>query len=197
MKHSQKMTMRVVDCGYLPHPNPLPQGARELHVPHSALRIPNSKGFTLIEIVLTIVLVGILAGVAAVIIMQGARSYSTEQSRGEAHEQARFALDRMAREVRLIRSCAAIIGPANPSNTLSFTDINGNAVVFSVAGVNLMRGPDLLASGVTSAQPFRFLDSAGNETTACPGIWFIEINLTDTQRAESLTLRTRVHPRNF
>jgi prepilin-type N-terminal cleavage/methylation domain-containing protein len=163
----------------------------------------NTSGFTLIEIVITIVLVSILAGIAALIILQGVKAYSDEQSRSDVHYQARLAMERMAREIRHARSCAAITGPANPSGTLTFTDINGNAVVFSVSGGNLSRGADILATGITSAQPFRFLDQNGNETTACSvptvptDIWFVDISLTAQQGAESLVLNSRVHPRNF
>lgn len=160
----------------------------------------SSDGFTLIEIVVTIVIVGIVGGIAAMIIAQGVRSYSDEQGRSGVRYQARFAVERMVREVRLIRSCADITGPANPSATLSFTDINGTAVAFSVAAGNLNRGADRLATGVTTAQPFRFLDKSGNPTTTCVSpndIWFIEINLTAAQGAEAYSLRTRVHPRNF
>ncbi len=164
---------------------------------------PQSNGFTLVEIVITIVLIGILSGIAALIILQGVKAYSGEQSRSDVHYQARVAMERMTREARLIRSCAAIAGPANPSNTLSFTDVNGNNVVFSLAGGNLLRGADLLASGITSTQPFSFLDQNGNVTTTCSvppvptDIWFVDINLTDTQNLETLQMRTRVHPRNF
>lgn len=156
-----------------------------------------SKGFTLIEIVITIVIVGIIAGIAAMIITQGVKSYSAEQSRTAAHYQSRLAVERMAREARHIRSCSDIAGPANPSGTLSFTDMNGNSVIFSVAGGNISMGGNLLASGITSAQPFTFLDSSGNQTTACPGIWFVVIDVTGTQGSEALQIRTRVHPRNF
>lgn len=162
-----------------------------------------SAGFTLIEIVITIVLVSILSGIAAMIILQGARSYSDEQSRSDVHYQVRLAVERIAREARLIRSCADITGPANPSATLSFTDINGVAVVFNVATGTLSRGADILATGVTSATPFRFLDRLGNQSVTCAdpnpdlNIWFIEIDMTSTQGAESLQMRTRVHPRNF
>lgn len=165
--------------------------------PQSPIRNPLSKGFTLIEMVITIVIVGIIGGIAAMIIMQGVRAYSAEQSRSAAHYQARFAVERIAREARQIRSCADITGPANPSGTLSFKDINGNAVAFSYAGGNLSRGANLLASGITSAQPFTFLDSSGNQTTACPGIWFIVIDVIDQQGSETLEIRTRVHPMNF
>jgi prepilin-type N-terminal cleavage/methylation domain-containing protein len=163
----------------------------------SKYKTPNSQGFTLIEIVITIVLIGILSGIAAMIILQGVRAYSDEQTRSDVHYQARLAMERMAREARLIRSCADIVGPANPSATLSFTDISGNLVMFNVVGTTLSRGADVLANNITSGTPFRFLDNAGNQTTACPGIWFIEIAITDTQGSESLQMRTRVHPRNF
>lgn len=166
-----------------------------------------SKGFTLIEIIITIVVVGIIASLAAMIILQGVRAYSDERSRSDVHYQARLAMERMAREARMVRSCSAISGPANPSATLSFTDINGNAVSYTVnAGTGVLSrgaGADLLATGITSAQPFRFLDQNGNVTTACSvptaptDIWFIEISLMDTQNSETLQMRTRVHPRNF
>lgn len=158
---------------------------------------PHSNGFTLIEIVITIVLVSILSGLAAMIILQGVRAYSDEQSRSDVHYQARLAVERIAREARLIRSCGDIVAPANLSATLSFTDISGNPIAFNVAGVTLSRGANVLANNITSPTPFRFLDNAGNGTTACPGIWFVEIAITDTQGSESLQMRTRVHPRNF
>lgn len=161
---------------------------------------PHSKGFTLVEIIITIVIVGIIAGIAAMIIAEGVRAYSDAQVRSDVHYQARLAMERMAREIRMIRSCGDINPPgSNPSGTISFTDINGNGVNFSsAAGNNLNRGANLLARGITSGQPFTFLAADGTTlTTACPGIWLVQIDLTSTQGSETLQIRTRVHPRNF
>lgn len=154
-------------------------------------------GFTLVEVVVTIVISGIIAGAAALILVQATRAYFDEQTRGDAHYQARLAVERIVRETRMLRSCDDISGPANPSASLAFTDINGSPVTFAVAGGNLSRGPELLAAGVVSAQPFRFLDAAGNPTTACPGIRLVEISLSVTRGQETLQLTTRVYPRNF
>jgi prepilin-type N-terminal cleavage/methylation domain-containing protein len=155
------------------------------------------SGFTLFEVVITIVVMSIIALIAAMIIASGMSGYSGEVDRADVHYQARLAMERIAREARLIRSCADITAPANPSSNLAFTDINGSAVTFSVSGGTMLRGADLLAHGITSAQPFRFLDDAGNPVTACPGIWFVEVAVTATQGSESVRMRTRVHPRNF
>ena len=46
------------------------------------IRNPESNGFTLVEIVVTIVIIGIISGIAAMIILQGVKVYSAEQSRG-------------------------------------------------------------------------------------------------------------------
>jgi prepilin-type N-terminal cleavage/methylation domain-containing protein len=167
---------------------------------NSGLRTPNSKGFTLIEIVMTIVLVSILASLAAVIILQGARAYSDEDSRSDINYQTRLAVERIAREARQISDCITITVPANPGGTFSFTDINTGAMVtFSISGTDLLRNADRLASGINSAQSsFSFLDADGATlTTACPGIWFIDISVTDANGSQSLPIRTRVHPRNF
>ncbi len=165
-------------------------------------------GFTLIELVLTMLILGIIAAVFSRFALQGIRSYSTEIDRGDVHSQARLAVERVVREARAIRSCADIAGAANPSATLSFTDTSGAPVDFTVAGGNLTRNGvgNILAQGVTSAQPFRFLDMSGAASTTCPvpptpsaatDIWFVEIDLTCVLGGASLHLRSRVHPRNF
>lgn len=156
-----------------------------------------NAGFTLIEIVITIVIVSILAALAGVIILQGVRAYTAEPPRGNVHYQTRLAVERIARETRTIQSCATFSIVSNPTGTLSFSDINGNPVVFSVLGGNLLRGASLLATGITSPTPFSFLASDLTATTACPGIWYIDITISDTQGASSLQMRTRVHPMNF
>ena len=170
-------------------------------------RLPG--GFTLIELVLTMLILGIIAAVGSQFALQGIRSYSSEQDRGDAHSQARLAVERIVREARTIGSCTDIIGAASPSSaTLSFTDPGNRTatVTFNVAGGNLTRVGNTLAQGVTTAQPFRFLDMNGAVSTSCPAagnpsaatdIWFIEIDLTCTQKSGSLHLRSRVHPRNF
>lgn len=158
------------------------------------------NGFTLIEIVVVIVLTGIIAGMVAALIMQAAGTYSDEQLRSGVQYQTRLAVERISREARQIRACADITAPANPSAALQFTDIAGGAVNFTVAGGNLTRGADVLATGVTSAQPFRFLDRSGNPTTSCVepnDIWYVEIDASSALGAETARVRTRVHPRSF
>lgn len=169
--------------------------------------LQEARGFTLIEVVLTIVLVGIVAGVAAVIIMQGTSAYSTGRSRLEAHEQARFALERMAREVRQIRSRAAApvddILTMTPAG-LEFIDLGGTQVGFRLSGSTLERREDggpwqVLATGITAPAGalFTYFDAAGAGGASQAALWSIGIELSATQGQESLTLRTVVHPRNF
>jgi prepilin-type N-terminal cleavage/methylation domain-containing protein len=185
-----------------------------LNNPHSAFYTPQSRGFTLIEIIITIVIVGIISGIAAMIILQGVRAYSDEQSRSDMHYQARFAVERMAREMRMIRQSTefgAINSPAvpvlgtitnNPSNVFSFVDMTGTTVTYSLTGTTLNRsagGVNALAQGVT-ALSFTCFDNAGNQLangSASTSAWTAEIAVTDTQGTETLQMRTRVHPMNF
>ena len=167
----------------------------------SGMTIPNSKGFTLIEIVMTIVIVSILAALAAVIILQGVRAYSDEDSRSDIHYQTRLAMERMAREIRMIRSTAAIT--TFTATNLQFTDVNGSTLGFQWVSPTLNRWNgatnDVLASGVTA---FSFSYYKKDNTVAVlPAdlnlLWFIDIAMTAQQGSQALPMRTRVHPRNF
>ncbi len=58
------------------------------------------SGFTLIELVITIVVVGIIAGVLFPVIYYGAESYRQQVARTELMSRGRLALERMSREIR-------------------------------------------------------------------------------------------------
>jgi prepilin-type N-terminal cleavage/methylation domain-containing protein len=173
--------------------------------PKSGIRNLKSQGFTLVEIVITIVLIGILSGIAAMIILQGVRAYSDEQSRSDVHYQARLAVERMAREIRLIRWNTALaqadITTMNPT-VVRYTDIQGNQMGFRLNIGNLERSQDngatwqTLATGVTALN-FNYVQQDGATPAAAATLWFVEITMTDQQGSATLQMRTRVHPRNF
>jgi prepilin-type N-terminal cleavage/methylation domain-containing protein len=167
---------------------------------------PHSKGFTLVEIVITIVLIGIISGIAAMIILQGVRAYSDEQSRSEVHYQARLAMERMAREIRSMRWNTALaqadITTMNPTD-VRYTDIQGNQMGFRLNIGNLLeRTQDngatwqTLATGVTALN-INYFRQDGVIPAAAATLWILEITMTDVQGMETLQMRTRVHPRNF
>jgi prepilin-type N-terminal cleavage/methylation domain-containing protein len=181
---------------------------RTAAAPNSELLTHHSKGFTLIEIIITIVLIGVLSTIAAVIILQGIRAYSEERTRSDVHYQARIAMERMAREIRTIRSQTAGDITTMAAANLAFCDITGKAIEFSLAGTVLNRresatcnppawgGWNALANGV-GPLTFTYRDVAGASGAAATDLWFVEIDMTDTQGSETMRMRTKVHPRNF
>jgi prepilin-type N-terminal cleavage/methylation domain-containing protein len=172
---------------------------------------PHSKGFTLIELVMTIVLVSIIAGLGALIVMQGMRSYAAEDMRSDLQYQARFAVERIAREARLIRDATATNIQTMTATDFIFCDVTGKAVYFQVSGATVRRqesatcsppawgGWNTLASSIDPANSsFSYLQqdgltAAGNATQ----VWFIAIKITAAQASEALAVQTRVHPMNF
>jgi prepilin-type N-terminal cleavage/methylation domain-containing protein len=164
---------------------------------HSSAKSPLQRGFSLIELVLTLLILGIIAAVVSQYALQGIRSYSGEQDRGDAHAQARLAAERLAREVRAIRSATAADIPIMAATDLQFTDSLGQTIRFTWAANVLARNGQTLAVNVTSFA-FTFLQADGATAAAVPAdLWFVQIALTAAQGATSLPLRVRVHPRNF
>jgi prepilin-type N-terminal cleavage/methylation domain-containing protein len=166
----------------------------------------NRQGFTLIEMIVVIVILGILSTLAALIILQGAKAYSTEHLRSNANYQASLAMEIMVREIRLIRTPADITSLLTDGTQLQYVDINNASIGFrlNAGNGNIERTQDgvtwqTLATGISApgGNIFTYLDSSGASTATNANLCFIQIQFTATQGTESATILTQLYPMNF
>lgn len=159
----------------------------------------NKKGFTLIELILTIIIVGIIAGVSASVLMRGIDSYALVMNRKDALQHARVGMDRMVSELMLTRLIdITYISPTH----IGFFDVNGSATSFKKKTyyntVDLFRGDDFLA-GQISLLNFTFFKSNDQAATWPFDVKRIGIELTIQTIGGygTIPLRTQVFPRNY
>lgn len=157
------------------------------------------KGFTLVELLLTIIVVAIIAGVSAQVLLRGIDTYSLVTSRRDALENARIGMDRMISEMLLVRS--SDITGISPTR-LDFTDSAGNPTNFkrhSYQGtIDLFRNNDFLA-GQIALLNFTYYRSDGTFASFPSDVRMIGVELTvqSVGGYGTVPLRTRVFPRNF
>ena len=90
-------------------------------------RITQSAGFTLIELVLTLVLIGIIGTFTSLFVYSGIRGYITTRQTSEGALQAQIAMDRISLELRDITSLAntPVVAPADMSLSYKSAVLSG------------------------------------------------------------------------
>lgn len=142
-------------------------------------------GFTLVELIVVMMLVGIIAASTATLVLHGTRAYGDLVSRKEALHHPRLVLERVAREVH---QATAIV---SDGVVLEITTDRGEVDVFRDAATNTVRITvgglpvvgNILAEGI-SALSFTI-------DTGTPPKW-VEMTLTE---AGGLKYRTRAYLR--
>ena len=172
-------------------------------------------GFTLVELIISIVLLGILATVGSSMIVDSFTTTRIVNADNASVGQARYALERLAREIREIKYVGSgttgnysitTPSPLNPSSTLVFTkSVSGADVTVTItrSGANLTLGyssPALTStlSNLVSSFTLTFLPVSGTTTPDTRTIRFvvIELSVTDPPTGQSILQRTRVALRN-
>lgn len=152
------------------------------------------SGFTLIEVIIVVVIIGIIAAFSSRLLMEGVNSYVKGKGIGNAVWQARLALARMALDLRTIAS------PGNVSTAstsqLIFNDINANSVTYQLTGSNLTRNGQVLANGVSNLT-FSYYDKNGNATAVKTNIRYINYSLTITLNNTNLSYQSGVFIRDL
>lgn len=161
-------------------------------------------GFTLVEMVVVIILIGIMAGVTAPIFSHGLTLTHTTTSHLHTMEKLRYAAERIAREVRQINHNGATydISTIGQTSNLSFVrnDAAATTVTISQAGslVSLAYSTPTLSATLADevlTLNFRYLDQTGSAAgVTTTNITFIEFSLTLRNPVSNgdFTQRTRV-----
>ncbi len=157
------------------------------------------QGFSLIEMIMVILVLGILTAMASLLLSQGLNAFSSSSDLLDANAQGQVAIQRMARDIRLVRSPADI--STATSGQFSFTDINNNAVSYALSGSSLNvtknGSTQTLAVGVNSLT-FTYYDRNGTTPPASTAATrYIKIALVITQNNVNYSLTTSLYTRNL
>ena len=160
----------------------------------------HARGFTLIEVVITLVIAGVLATIGATLMSSGFRSYFLGRELSRDSAQGTLALERMTRDLRAVRSAADLttIG----ASTLTFVDVDGNTISYALSAGSLTRSQNggtaqALAANVSSLA-FTYLQNDGQTTAAsAAAVWYIAAAVTVATQNVSTTFRGTVKPVSF
>jgi len=159
----------------------------------------NSKGMTLIEIIVVIVLLGIIGLFTFDFVGKGVETYIIASNQAGLLAEAKLAMERMARDIRDAKSIT-LPGQGNSGNLISFTRTNATAydsaneiIIFQLTGSTLEKvkqSPSATSSMAGDVSAFTVTRGTTDDE--------IEIVLTlSLAGGENVTLHTKVYPKNL
>lgn len=159
------------------------------------------RGFTLVELILTMVIMSILFAFVGTIMYTGLKSYSLVSDRQNAISKARMALNLMADELVVISNPATDITSIS-STSITFVSAEGESVTYSISSQNLMRDANILTDNVGTGTGFTYYTAGGGTTSTPSQVHRIKIDLAVNADAsvhgvirmtESIYLRNRYY----
>jgi prepilin-type N-terminal cleavage/methylation domain-containing protein len=155
----------------------------------------SKNGFTLIEIIMAMVLIGIISAVVATVIAGGMNSWIFMKGQKDLMADASSTMRRMVREIKMIRSPSIEVFA---SAECRFIDINNNSIDYVRTGNNLVRnGSVLLGNLAANGLQFSYYDNGGAAATLARAIKVVNISLIVQQGSNRVRLQSAAGIRNM
>lgn len=165
----------------------------------------HKKGFTLIELIIVITILGIAGGVVGYILMGTVDAWTFKANRNDILCDGRLAMNRMVREIREIKDRSNV--SKAKSSEFRFINASDVDIKYKLDRDGLLNrtenGTENLLAEYVSDLTFTYFDSGGatiNNPDTSPDatdIRRIRINLTLTKNGENVYLQSDSVPRNF
>ena len=157
----------------------------------NTLNIKNQKGFSLIEMMVVVVVLGVIVLGLVTFFTGGTKSWVSGQYQLTAQRNARQAMDRMVREIREGNNFA--IGASNDSVTISYlSSFDKGPVTYKLSGTVIEREVNSVSSPLINnvkTLSFTSTDSSKVHVT-------LEVDV-DNDGNPDITLNTNVNLRNY
>jgi len=139
-----------------------------------------TRGFTIIELIIVIVLVGFLSTIAAQMISSNFSAYFEGKTITNLTNKTNIAADNLMRELKSAQSVSAIA-----TTGLTFVNQSGNTIVVALSGTNLTRSvngatAEPLCDEVTSLT-LSYFDQNFAATITPASVSFVTVNMTTTE----------------
>lgn len=156
--------------------------------------VKSSKGFTLIEIIIVIVILSIVSAITIKFLVDSMRIYTMTVNQKTLFDEAKLALERMCRDIRDAHSITTT------ASSITFT--RGNATVQDVAGETIIfrwnGGANPLEKVKASPVATSTLAANVSAFTVTNATNEIQLQLTLLSASgETVTLQTKVYPKNL
>lgn len=164
------------------------------------------EGFSLAELILVIIILGILGALVGPVAYNAIRAYDRLQTTASTNAKVRYAMERIARELRDVRRQATnatfLDIPSMTASSLAFFKTDGTNVVLNGVGgvVNLAYGgvngvlTDQVQPGSFSLAYFQ--QNASTVAASAASVAFIQISMTIVEGGGAFPSRLRVDLRN-
>ncbi|HAZ09750.1 MAG TPA: hypothetical protein DCY56_01400 [Candidatus Omnitrophica bacterium] len=162
------------------------------------------KGFTLIEVIIVITIVGIVSVIIGSMLLGVVKAWTFKLNRNDILWDGRLAMDRMTREIRTIKNSTSVTTAS--AAQFRFTDTGNKDITYSLSSTNLNRTENgtanLLAADV-SALTFTYYNSSDAVipspavSPSATDIRRVRINLTLTKNGENVYLQSDASTKNF
>jgi prepilin-type N-terminal cleavage/methylation domain-containing protein len=165
--------------------------------------IKNQKGFSLIEMMVVVVILGLIVLALVTFFTGGAKSWVAGQSQLKAQREARQAIDRMVREIREGKNIINDLVDISDADTIVvfIPDLGSkpaHKATYDLSSTTIQRNSNPLIDNVQSLV-FTYFDNSGN-LVAPENASKVHIDLkvdVDKDDNPDITLNTDVNLRNF
>jgi prepilin-type N-terminal cleavage/methylation domain-containing protein len=161
---------------------------------------PQSKGFTLIEIIVVIVILSIISAISIKFLVDSLRIYTMTVNQKTLFDEGKLALERMCRDIRdantILATTASSVAFTRTNATGTGQDSAGERIRFDLSGTTLRKVKGVAIDG-SGGTPYTL---ANNVTAFTVANATNEIKLTLTlglTSGENVTLQTSAYPKNL
>jgi prepilin-type N-terminal cleavage/methylation domain-containing protein len=157
------------------------------------------RGVTLVELVVVMVILAVLVAAVLPIMRGGFQTYFAGRDIASTDGQVRPAIERIARELRQIRSATTADLTISPASQITFNDFSSNTVVysFSAATGTVNRNGQPLTDRVSNLQFLYWQSNVVAAAVTAGAVSFVTVQMTATAGSVTAVYRTTVKPWNF